>query len=85
MDKHAHACERITEEEFDYQSTMTSKKEILKLVNSQDYQRMMREKGANIAAWNWQAYDRAQGILPNEEEKAAKDFDLAEEIEKADL
>ena len=43
----------------------------------------MREKGKNITCWNWQVYDRAQGILPSEEAKA--DFELDEEIEKVDL
>ena len=44
------ACEHITEEEFDYQSTVTTKKEILKLVNSQAYQRAMREKARTSLA-----------------------------------
>ena len=43
----------------------------------------MKGKGQNIANWNWQVYDRAQGILPQEEAKA--DFELNEEIEKVDL
>lgn len=34
FDHHSHACERITEEEYDYQSTVTTRKEIAKLVNS---------------------------------------------------
>ena len=29
-----HACEKITEEEFDYQSNVTTRREIAKLVNS---------------------------------------------------
>lgn len=45
----------------------------------------MRNKGQDLAAWNWQAYDRAEGFIPNEDEKGREDFDLAEEIEKADL
>lgn len=35
--KHVKACEKITEEEFDYQSNVTTRREIAKLVNSQEY------------------------------------------------
>lgn len=45
----------------------------------------MRQKGPDAAAWNWQVYDKSQGIFPNEEAKASDDFDLAEELDKADL
>lgn len=85
MDHHAHACERITEEEFDYQTSVTTRKEILKLVQSDAYKRAMRQKGSDAAAWNWQLYDKAQGIFPNEEAKASEEFDLADELDKADL
>jgi hypothetical protein len=40
-----HACEKITEEEFDYQQNVTTKREIAKLVNSREYKEMMAKKG----------------------------------------
>ena len=45
----------------------------------------MERKGRDLASWNWQAHDRAEGFLPNEEEKGHEDFNLGEEIDKVDL
>lgn len=42
MNQYSHACERITEEEFDYQTSVTTRKEIMKLVQSEAYQKAMR-------------------------------------------
>lgn len=80
-----HACERISQEEFEYETAVTSRKEIVKLVNSEEYKAAMKEKGADLSLWNWQVYDKAQGIFPGDEPKDDEDFDLVEEIEKADL
>lgn len=75
------ACEKITEEEFDYQSHVTTRKEIGKLVNSQAYKDAIAKKGVKTSAWNWQSYDRDQGLIANEEAKIVDDFNLEEELD----
>ena len=46
----------------------------------------MQDKGKDIGAWNWQAYDRQEGFIPNDEDKVVKDehFNLEKEILKID-
>ena len=46
-------CERITPEEFEYQSMVLTKREVNKLVNSDGYQLFAQIKGNNPADWNW--------------------------------
>lgn len=53
MGKNVNACEKITEEEFDYQANATTKREIQKLVNSQSYKEAQARKGLSQSAWNW--------------------------------
>ncbi len=57
-------CERITPEEFEYQSMVLTKREVNKLVNSDGYQLFAQIKGNNPADWNWQIRDRQLGIYP---------------------
>lgn len=38
-------------------------------MKSDDYQKAVKAKGTDPAAWNWQASDRKEGFLPNEDEK----------------
>ena len=63
---------------------MTTKREIAKLVNSQAYKVAMAKKGQGQSAWNWQVYDRDQGIIPNGEEREIENFDIVEEIHTVD-
>ena len=44
----------------------------------------MQAKGTDPSGWNWQMYDRSNGILPTEEEKAMSEFELPEEIQRVD-
>lgn len=53
IERPTNACEKITEQEFDYQQNVTTKREIAKLVNSQAYKDAMAKKGQNQSAWNW--------------------------------
>ena len=43
----------------------------------------MRDKDGAIDAWNWQAYERAQGRLPDENEEK-REINLAQELDKAE-
>lgn len=63
-------CERITEEEFEYQAKVLSKQSIRQLVTSEAYERLMAVKGTDPANWNWQLHDKQEGYFPtNEEDK----------------
>lgn len=84
IERPTNACEKITEQEFDYQQNVTTKREIAKLVNSQAYKDAMAKKGQNQSAWNWQSYDRDQGIIPNGEDREVENFDLSEELDKVE-
>ena len=53
-DNHAkNSLERITEEEYDFQSRVITKQEIRNLVNSDVYKRLAEVKGRDPANWNW--------------------------------
>ncbi|CDW90147.1 UNKNOWN [Stylonychia lemnae] len=67
MESQSIFCEQISLEEYNYQASFGTKKEILKLVQSDQYREAMIEKGNNIEKWNWQAQDRAEGIYPSDE------------------
>eukprot|EP00347_Sterkiella_histriomuscorum_P004707 403359416 len=82
--KPVNACEKINEEEFNYQANVTTRREITKLVNSQEYKDALIKKGQNQSSWNWQAYDRDQGIIPNGEDREIEGFDLVEELDQVD-
>lgn len=52
-------------EEYDFQTRVTTRQEIRKLVNSKEYQRMMALKGgADTGKWNWQVADKQEGFFP---------------------
>lgn len=80
------ACEKISNEEYEYQKDNLTRSEIHKLVQSDAYLKAMRSKGKEPENWNWQAYDRKQGILPPEVDKDQIDpnFELEREILKVD-
>ena len=79
-------CERISPEEFNFQSDFNTRKEVLKLTNSDAYKEAMRAKGGKIEKFNWQVADRAEGFLPQEDEKEAgsKEFDFLNELDKVE-
>jgi hypothetical protein len=79
-----HACEQITQEEYNYQSNATTRKEINKLVNSAEYKRTLQKKGKQVSAWNWQAHDREEGFIPDADQNIKEDFELADEIDQVD-
>ena len=63
-------CERITQEEFEYQTKVLTKQSIRQLVTSDAYERLMAVKGNDPANWNWQLHDKQEGYFPtNEEDK----------------
>lgn len=76
-------CEKISQEEYDYQTSVLTKQEITKLVNSAAYKKMVQEKGSCIEDWNWQAKERSMGILPvvqeNSNQVLNEDFELVDE------
>lgn len=45
----------------------------------------MARKGKKISEWNWQTYEREQGLIQSEDAKPAEDFDLVEELDRVDL
>jgi len=47
------SCEKISEEEYDFQSRVLTKQEIRRLVNSDVYKRLLEVKGNDPANWNW--------------------------------
>ncbi len=64
------ACEKITEEEFEYQAKVLTKQNIRQLVTSAPYERLMAVRGSDPANWNWQLHDKSEGYFPtNEEDK----------------
>jgi hypothetical protein len=43
----------------------------------------MKQKGSAIENWNWQTYDRKNGIQTEEQEDSkSANFDIMEELEK---
>lgn len=63
-------CEKITEEDYEYQTKVHTKQEIRRLVNSETYDRLMRVKGSDPNNWNWQLHDKSEGFFPtNDDEK----------------
>jgi hypothetical protein len=74
-------CDRIYKEEFEYQSTFITKHEINKLINSKQYERAVRVKGAELEQWNWQASDRKSGVKEQaKEEREEDELDLNREF-----
>lgn len=61
-----HQCEQIGVEEFERQARAATKKEVSKLVASQAYQKHAAARGKEAANWNWQLYDKSQGIYPDD-------------------
>jgi len=57
-------CERISPEEFEYQRTVVTNREVNKLVSSDGYKLFAQIKGKNPADWNWQIHDRQLGLYP---------------------
>ena len=47
------SCEKISEEEYDFQSRVLTKQEIRRLVNSDVYKRLLEVNGNDPANWNW--------------------------------
>lgn len=77
LNKNQAGCERITEEEFEFQARILTKQEIRKLVTSPAYERVLAAKGKDPANWNWQLHDKQEGFFPtNEEEVKDGDADL---------
>lgn len=62
------SCEKISEEDYDFQSRVLTKQEIRRLVNSDTYKRLLEVKGKDPANWNWQIQDKAQGFFPMDED-----------------
>ena len=62
------SAEKITEEEYDFQSRVLTKQEIRHLVNSDAYKRLMEAKGNDPVNWNWQLHDKSQGFFPMTED-----------------
>lgn len=81
-------CQKISQEEYGFQSTIVTRQEIHRLINSDAYKRTVQTKGSNLEEWNWQAKERQMGILPKTEEEAQNlnddDFDVEQEISKVD-
>lgn len=46
----------------------------------------MRAKGGDVGKWNWQALDRQEGFIPNDEDNKANEdnIDIEDEILYAD-
>lgn len=59
-------CDQITVQEFDWQSSTHTSKEILSLTRSAEYKEMMARKGKDPSHWNWQVLERSEGHLPKE-------------------
>ena len=51
-------CEKISRDEFDYQSEMLTRGEIQKLVSSDGYHKIAQSTGNDLTKWNWQAYEK---------------------------
>jgi hypothetical protein len=62
------SCEKVPEDEYDFQSRVLTKQEIRHLVKSEAYKRLMEAKGRDPANWNWQVQDKSQGFFPMAEE-----------------
>lgn len=45
-----------------------------KLVNSDSYRLFAEIKGTNPTAWNWQAHERALGMLPPTNEEIEEEY-----------
>ena len=87
--KQNYGVERISQEDYNYQTRYGTRAEMYKLVNSEAYQRAMKAKGGDSAKWNWQVYDRQEGFLPKdvEEDKdsqAADDVNMEEKFLRID-
>ncbi len=87
--KHNYGIEKVSQEDYDYQSRYGTKAEIYKLVNSEAYQRAMQAKGGDAAKWNWQVSDRQEGFLPKDvedekDDQAYDEINMEEEFMKID-
>lgn len=81
LNKGRSGCERISEEEFEYHSRVTTRQEIRKLATSEAYEQHAAARGNDLAQWNWQARDKQDGIFPpNEEDVKLPGNDEVEEI-----
>lgn len=76
---HRLKCEKITNEEFEHQTRVTTRQEIRKLTTSEQYQRLMAAKGADPAKWNWQLNDKQEGFFPVGQEELKDNEVLTEE------
>ena len=69
LNKGRSACERVTEEEFEFQARVNTRQEIRKLVTSTKYEALLAAKGKELAEWNWQLHDKLEGYFPNNDEE----------------
>jgi hypothetical protein len=62
LKKHALVfIEQITPEEFDRQKLDYTEQQVAALQASQEYKKMLRQKGKKVEQWNWQAKERKNG------------------------
>ena len=47
------ACDKVIPEEYEYQSSIGTKRAVNGLTNSSSYQAMLRKKGDEVEGWNW--------------------------------
>ena len=63
-------CEKITEEEFEFQSRVITRQEIRTLVSSKKYSELVATKGTqDIGKWNWQVAEKQEGYFPKLDEE----------------
>lgn len=60
-----HQCERISLKEFEQQAKNYSRSQVHKLVSSDKYQSHAASRGKDVANWNWQSQEKADGFYPD--------------------
>jgi len=53
-EKHfAGACDKVIHEEYEYQSSVGTKRAVNNLTSTSSYKEMLRKKGTDVEGWNW--------------------------------
>lgn len=63
---------KISPGNYEWQATIHTREQINKLVNSEEYKRLMLARGNDLSAWNWKTKEIEDGKLPPDEDTMIK-------------
>ena len=76
---------QISPGNYEWQATTYTRVQINRLVNSDEYKKLMAERGTDLSAWNWKTKEIDDGKLPPDEDTMIKNpINLSLELSRVD-